>query len=387
MEVKNLMDNITHWLKKLISFNTTMDEGDTSECAIYIESVFNENNIACNVIKTGAGSMVEAIVPGTVSDSVLLHAHLDTAPYLRELNWRFPPDKPLEKKGLICGRGAVDCKGQAAVWMKLMCDAAKRQKLIKESDGFKENTDFISPNISDNLKASDELKAAKDNAKESTAIHSPKRLTLKLLFTCDEESGGKEGLGELLIKEPHIFDNVRLVIGEGGGFDFPFGDKICYTFQTGEREDSIDREVFFFFFEIERIVKLGITKGYYSEELLRYIKSEEKPKKQLDIKPLYVGMEEYFKNAPNTTVFSDYGALLESILKESIPNAKIVPVITPGYSDNRYFRKLGIPVIGFFPFYPGSHILMHGANEHISLSTLSLAYEVMGNFLKQLIRY
>lgn len=336
------MDSITGWLKELIEFNTTEDEGSTDGCAAFIDGIFKENGVTSAIIRPeGCESMVFAEVRGARREALLLHAHLDTAPYYRNLNWRFPPDKATFIKNKICGRGAVDCKGQAAVWMKLMCDAAKAPW--------------------------------------------SREYSLRAVFTCNEEKGGEKGLKRLMEENRSLFDEVFLVIGEGGGFSFPYGDRICYTFQTGEREDmeggpeeKHDRREDKIEVDIEKVIALGIKKGYYAPILLDYIKNNGNKIKRLDTYPLYAGMEEYFTNAPYSDVYGRFGKLFEEALKVSVPGAVLMPVITPGYSDNRYFRKAGIPVIGFFPFDVKDYIWMHTANEYISLDTLKLAYEVMG---------
>ena len=344
----SLTECITGWLKELIEFNTTMDEGSTDDCAAFIDGVFKGNGVSSVIIRPkGCGSMVFAEVSGRRREALLLHAHLDTAPYYRELNWRFPPDRATFIKNKICGRGAVDCKGQAAVWMKLMCDAAKATGSMEYS--------------------------------------------LRAVFTCDEENGGEKGLKRLMEENRSLFDDVFLVIGEGGGFSFPYGGRICYTFQTGEREDmeggpeeKHDRREDKIEVDIEKVISLGIKKGYYSPMLLDYIKNSGNEIKRLDTYPLYAGMEEYLTNAPYSEVYGRFGQLFEEALKASAPEAVLMPVITPGYSDNRYFRRAGMPVIGFFPFDVRDHIWMHTANEYISLDTLKLAYEVMGRVVERI---
>ena len=339
----SLTECITGWLKELIEFNTTMDEGSTDDCAAFIDGVFKGNGVSSVIIRPkGCGSMVFAEVRGRRREALLLHAHLDTAPYYRELNWRFPPDRATFIKNKICGRGAVDCKGQAAVWMKFMCDAAKATGSMEYS--------------------------------------------LRAVFTCDEENGGEKGLKRLMEENRSLFDDVFLVIGEGGGFSFPYGGRICYTFQTGEREDmeggpEVDDKIEA---DIEKVISLGIKKGYYSPMLLDYIKNSGNEIKRLDTYPLYAGMEEYFVRAPYSDVYGRFGQLFEEALKASAPEAVLMPVITPGYSDNRYFRRAGMPVIGFFPFDVRDHIWMHTANEYISLDTLKLAYEVMGRVVERI---
>ena len=62
-----------------------------------------------------------------------------------------------------------------------------------------------------------------------------------------------------------------------------------------------------------------------------------------------------------------------------------MPCITPGYSDNREFRKAGVPVIGFFPLDIRNSLRgIHGVNEYITEASLALAYRVMTGILSRL---
>ena len=42
---------ITVWLKELIEFNTTTDEGSTDDCAAFIDGVFKENGVSSVIIR------------------------------------------------------------------------------------------------------------------------------------------------------------------------------------------------------------------------------------------------------------------------------------------------------------------------------------------------
>ncbi len=362
------MTSITKILSTLINFNSTTDTGDTIACAAYAGDILSSCGIKHRIVSfpEGKNSLI-AVIEGKSGKTIALHAHLDTAPYYRELKWRFPADKASFKKNLICGRGAVDCKSQAAVWIKIMCDILK--------------------NIPDK----------------------PEK-NLMLVLSCDEEEGGACGL-KRLIDEGYITDytgslkNIELVIGEGGGFPVPFGDRLLYTFQTGEYEeegnekasDSGEKKLHEaatgslkeahekLTDEAAAILKTAIEKGYYSELIYEYIEECHAEKKRLDTVALYKDMDGYFESADETLTYKKYGELFEKAIKKQVQNAGLLPVVTPGFSDNRHFRRAGIPVTGFFPFYEKDHIIMHGANEYVSTNTLELSYKVVYDIVEELI--
>ena len=340
------MDEIVSWLVRLIEFNTTARGGDARRCADFIGETLSRRGVTAETFTT-AGAVREgchllATVPGESPDAVMLHAHLDTAEYGPRGEWMFPARRATLRGGNVCGRGALDCKGPLAVWMKLLADAAQ----------------------------------------------APTRpYTLKLLVSDLEEQGGEDGLGLLLARRPQLLEGVRLVIGEGGGFPFPFDGKTWYTFQTGEREPADeapyadgnpDRE------QIGKILSMGVEKGYYSRDILTYAAQEAAIRgRKLDIRPLYQGMEPFFRTAPVSRVYARYGPLFEEALRGEIPGARLMPCITPGASDNRRFREAGIPVAGFFPL-DGKNSLrgIHGSNEYISQASLALAYRTVSAVVK-----
>jgi acetylornithine deacetylase/succinyl-diaminopimelate desuccinylase-like protein len=50
----------------------------------------------------------------------------------------------------------------------------------------------------------------------------------------------------------------------------------------------------------------------------------------------------------------------------------VLPYITTGATDLRYFRQLGIPAYGFFPITlsKDEYLRMHGKNERISIKNI-----------------
>ena len=344
------MDDIITWLQSLIGFNTTSLGDGAESCVRYIQETLSARGVTVRTFTTEGDPRrahhLLAEVQGDSPETAMLHAHLDTAEYGSRSDWRFPPDRSSHIGGCIFGRGAIDCKGPLAVWMKLLTDAAESKR---------------------------------------------RPYSLRLLVTDLEEQGCQTGLGLLLAQHPEILSDVNLVIGEGGGFPFPFDGFLYYTFQTGERDeetappdksptDDLTGE------KIREILSLGVRKGYYSRDILAYADRYSSLRgRRMDIRPLYEGMEAFFRAAPDTQVYERYAPCVEKALKKIIPNARLMPCITPGSSDNRFFRNAGIPVIGFFPLDIGNYLRgIHGVDEYISEGSLRLAYGVMSRVLKTL---
>ncbi len=335
------MERLMAYLIRLMEYNTTSDTGNEAACAAFIEQTLRQYGIKTKIwTKGNQHSSLAAWIPGRQKKTLVLHGHIDTAPYGDRAGWLFPPERPSRKNGCLCGRGALDCKSQVAVWMKLMIE----------------------------IQCSGQV---------------PERSVL-FLATGDEENGGENGLS-YVIEQSDCLDHSFLVLGEGGGFPFPFQDQLFYTFQTGERTDEWTAAP-----EEENPVEIleeGIRKGYYSEEVKAYFSYDLSAQgRRLEMEPLYRGMGKNFSSMPDTAVFSQYGPVFQRALSAFVPEAKLMPVITPGFSDNRYFRGLGIPTIGFFPLDRKNHLSgIHGKNEYISEQSLSLADKVLGCAVNELI--
>lgn len=337
------MDEIVSWLSTLIGFPTAADGDGALPCVSFIGQALSERGVGVRTFVTEGGIReahhLLAEVPGERPASVLLHAHLDTAPYGRKEDWRFPADRGTRRSGFICGRGAIDCKGPLAVWMKLLSDAAEGGK---------------------------------------------RPYTLRLLVTDLEEQGGEYGAGLLIRQHPELLAGVKLVIGEGGGFPFPFRGEPCFSFQTEERDGFEARTGDAPGWErISKTLSMGIEKGYYSGDILEYAGAWDTLRgRRLDIRPLYEGMDAFFEKAAASALFARFGPLFASALREQVPNARLMPCITPGTSDNRWFRRAGAPVVGFFPLDEQDPLGgIHGDNECISEASLRLAYRTMTRVL------
>ena len=62
----------------------------------------------------------------------------------------------------------------------------------------------------------------------------------------------------------------------------------------------------------------------------------------------------------------------------------LLPFVTPGYSDNRFFRNKGILTLGFFPLDAKNSIAgIHGPGEYINRNSLRLALDILPKAVKR----
>ena len=338
------MDETVRLLTNLLDFDTTVTGSDAKACRDWIAEELSSDPVRIRTCETSSavgrdGFHLLAEVPGGSAASLMLHAHLDTAPIGPREQWLFSPERSSVIKGCVCGRGALDCKGPLAVWMRLIKDASVNSLPF----------------------------------------------SLRLLVTDLEEAGGEEGAGKLVMEHPEILGDVSLVIGEGGGYPFPFGEHIFYTFQTAEREDDTDEAAVKNYTreDVRRILSAGIAKGYYGQEILAYAEGYDAlTGRRMDLKPLYGGMEAFFEAAPESSVYGTFGGVFARALAGEVAGARLMACMTPGFSDNRFFRRAGVPTVGFFPVRIDNSLGgIHGPNEYISISSLRTAYRVISRLI------
>ena len=80
-----------------------------------------------------------------------------------------------------------------------------------------------------------------------------------------------------------------------------------------------------------------------------------------------------------------YRALVET-LRSHGPKGPIMPYLTPGATDSRYFRAAGMKAYGFMPMLLDDHELgrIHGVDERLSLANLGWGIQVVYETLRKL---
>jgi acetylornithine deacetylase/succinyl-diaminopimelate desuccinylase-like protein len=89
---------------------------------------------------------------------------------------------------------------------------------------------------------------------------------------------------------------------------------------------------------------------------------------------------------PSVTSYQHpFFAALESGITGLIPDCQVAPMLTPGATDSRYFRRKGVPAFGLIPIIidPSELERMHGIDERISLENLALGSQVVAEVVRK----
>ncbi|MBM2831217.1 MAG: family metallo-hydrolase [Dehalococcoidia bacterium] len=173
-------------LSDLIRIPSVNPPGRETKVAEYLKRLFDGAGIRNEIIESapGRGSFIATLGEG--EKSLLFLSHEDVVPAGE--GWDFDPFGGEIRAGLVCGRGALDCKDLVAAEAWAMLQLCKL------------------------------------------------KLNGKLIFaaTADEESGGAYGAKFLLDKHP---DKLRadFAINEGGEGPTKIGDRYAYFVQAGEK--------------------------------------------------------------------------------------------------------------------------------------------------------
>jgi len=161
-------------LSGYIQIDTTNPPGNELKAAAFLKAILERDGIEARLIESAPGrANVYARVKGNgTKKAVVLMHHMDVVSAEAKL-WKEPPFSGAIKDGLIWGRGAIDNKGGGVMALVTLL-ALKRQNVALKSD-------------------------------------------VIFLGTADEEAGGVLGAGYLLDKHPELFEDVSVVLNEGGG--------------------------------------------------------------------------------------------------------------------------------------------------------------------------
>ncbi len=168
------VDEAAALLSRYIQIDTTNPPGNEIRAAQFLKEIFDREGIEARILESAPGrANIYARLRGDGSRKavVLLH-HMDVVPADAK-QWKEPPFSGAVKDGQIWGRGAIDNKGGGVMQLMTLL-ALKRQKAALKSD-------------------------------------------VIFVGSADEEAGGVFGAGYLVEKHAELFQDVGVVLNEGGG--------------------------------------------------------------------------------------------------------------------------------------------------------------------------
>jgi acetylornithine deacetylase/succinyl-diaminopimelate desuccinylase-like protein len=78
--------------------------------------------------------------------------------------------------------------------------------------------------------------------------------------------------------------------------------------------------------------------------------------------------------------------VIESVVREAVEDAVVVPTMSVLGTDNRFLRRLGIPAYGFIPclLSPEERAGFHGNNEFLAVENLRMGVELMYEIVRRM---
>ena len=189
--LKEVEEEVTQLLSRLIRINTTNPPGNETAAASYIAQYLGREGFKTEIIESapGRGSVITRLKGTREKPSLLLLSHLDVVP-ANSQEWTVDPFGGIIKDGYVFGRGALDVKSLGVIEIVTM-------ELLKKN----------------NIKL------------KGDAV---------LAATADEEKGGEEGAG-------YVLRNYRekiwcpYILNEGGGLAIPTKGGYIFPVQTAEK--------------------------------------------------------------------------------------------------------------------------------------------------------
>ncbi len=187
-----LEDEATRLLQRLIRFDTVNPPGNEQAAQEYLKELLVGAGFAVELLAAveGRPNLIARLAGRSDGPTLCLLGHVDTV-LADPADWRVDPWSGEVRDGCVWGRGAVDMKSQVAA----------------------------------------EIAAAVALAREGWR---PQSGELLIVVTADEETGAEHGAQWLCAAHP---DKVRadLVVNEGAGQRFAYGDGAYYGVCTGEK--------------------------------------------------------------------------------------------------------------------------------------------------------
>jgi acetylornithine deacetylase/succinyl-diaminopimelate desuccinylase-like protein len=180
-------------LQQLLRFDTTNPPGAERECVEWVDGVLQQAGLETAFVAADPErpSLVARLQGSGAAPPLMLQAHVDVVPTTGQ-EWTHPPFAGEVADGFIWGRGALDMKSGAAMFVAAVVRAV------------------------------------------ATGMQPAGDVVLALL--ADEEAGGDAGAAHLVRERPDLLEGVRYSLGEFGGFTLDMAGRRFYPIQVAEKQ-------------------------------------------------------------------------------------------------------------------------------------------------------
>ena len=170
---QTLEDEAVSWLQEYIQLDTINPPGNEYRAVDFLAGIFESEGIEYQTAESAPGrGNIWARLQGGSEPGLIMLPHSDVVPADEEF-WTIPVLSGAIRDGVILGRGARDMKGLGTLQLATF--------IALHRSGVKLNRDVV------------------------------------FLATADEEAGGLYGVGWLIENRPEIFEDIGILLNEGGG--------------------------------------------------------------------------------------------------------------------------------------------------------------------------
>ena len=92
---------------------------------------------------------------------------------------------------------------------------------------------------------------------------------------------------------------------------------------------------------------------------------------------------QYFANRVRSSLTSPLYVAMETVFRQSAPNALVVPFLMRGTTDGAYLRAKGMAVYGVPLFRKDGELRLHGNDERMSIANLRSGTELLGKIVME----
>lgn len=416
----NDIDKIVDALREFLKIDTTNPPGNEEDAVLFLDNYLDKEGIPTEIFNVAPKrANLLARIPGRRKGRpVVLLSHIDVVPARAE-EWSVPPFSGELRDGYVYGRGAIDMKSQALcqlfAFSQLQKDGIKPERdmiylaTCDEEVGGHQGVEYMLKNVDELRSASFVLSEGGCIVEENGRSHAQVSVAEKKLSQFMIRAKGTGGHGsmphhdsanEKVLRAAHAIMSyqwplratnvVRAYLNgvlrghKGPGFTFTdlksaLGKKHFKAFveknqvynallrntvtptvlKGGEKVNVIPTEATISF--DARLLPSQRHEGFFK-------KIERLAGKDVEVVPLGTERSDPLPSGYNTVYFKGISKAVRSVMGQ-IP---VLPFLTTGATDLRYFRDLGIPAYGFFPVSLSNDELfrMHGKDERISINAV-----------------
>lgn len=423
-------------LKNLIQINTTNPPGDETVAMEWVKNYLSGYGIESNILESapGRGNLIARLQGESDEKSLILMAHLDVVPATPE-EWTYPPFQPTLADGYLYGRGAIDMKGQAAlmiaafVRLHLEKTPLKRNVFLvlvaDEESGGHYGTEYLVDRLLGEWKPSLVINEGSIGFLREGMHLYPIQVAEKGVAWIQLTAHGESGHGsmpipdnatlrliralEKITRDPQPIQETPIVSafleGISRELSFPKSFLLKHFFSFPIRHlasriagSKLEAEKFFNAMVRNTVVPTVLQAGGKTNVIPPQAEAQvdcrllpgttpeaflDQLKKQIDDPKVNLSFLQ--KNLANESPFRtrDF-SLLKRAIQESDPKAVVVPFISPGATDMRFFRQKGITAYGIIPLLVTAEDLkgLHGKDERIPVDQLVQGENILFRFIQ-----